>query len=166
MSVVSVPLLFKLPNAWLVALLSEWLDIPSIGKLDTATSSKQYRPQFLIGLHTMRSTSVDSFSHVVGSGRPRDWVGRWWRWLSIRQIYIENVTLRGKEVTSECVIPSLQKVVTYSFENLDILHLVFNCCKLRSLSLHTTHGDGYILMSHTGLQILTFLDQSLEELSF
>lgn len=61
-----IPLLFQLPNAWLIALLSEWLDLPSIGKLDMAISSKNYRPQFLLTLHSMRSTSVDSFSSNRG----------------------------------------------------------------------------------------------------
>ena len=66
----TIPLLFQLPNAWLVALISEWLDMPCVGKLDTAISSKKYRPQFLLGLQSMRSTTIDIFSEVRGNGFP------------------------------------------------------------------------------------------------
>ena len=159
----NIPLMFQLPNAWLVAFLSEWLDMPDIGKLDIAISSNEHRPQFLLNLQSMRSTSVDSFSDGRGRKLGYDanggWTGWWWRWLSIRQIYIESVLLRGMDVRSDLIIPSMQKVVVDSFAVDDFQYLVRNCPALRSLCLH-----GYV--TNIGLRIVTNLHQSLEEFSF
>ena len=169
---VEVPLLFQLPNAWLIALLSEWLDIPSIGKLDTAISVETYRRQFLLSLGIMRSTTIDSFSDGRGRGetclrgsRTGEWTGYWWRWLSIRQIYIERITLRTSEVRSNFIIPSLQKVISISLDDDDLHYLVHNSPALRSLSLEAQVFDTGRLMSQNGLQVLTNLHLTLEELT-
>ena len=77
-----IPLFFRLPDAWLFCLLSEWLDMPSVGKLDTAISCKEYRPEFLLSLQCMRSTSADRFSYGLDEGTRFSTVrwcaGRWW----------------------------------------------------------------------------------------
>jgi hypothetical protein len=162
----NIPLLFQLPHAWLVAFLSEWLDMPTIGMLDTSISSKAYRSQFLNGLQHMRPTSVDNFSNGRGQGllgsKSGDWTGYWWRWLSFRRVRIESIVLYGKEVRSDLVIPSMRKVITYCFEDDDLRHLVRNCPSLQSLALKSFDN----LVTGTGLRTLTDLHQSLEEFSF
>jgi hypothetical protein len=61
MSAESEPLsLFHLPSAWFIAFISEWLDLPSVGMLDTAISAKKHRSQFLNSLQSMQSISVDT----------------------------------------------------------------------------------------------------------
>jgi hypothetical protein len=151
------PLLFRLPHAWFVAFISEWLDMPSVGKLDTAISSKEYRSHFLNSLQSMRSTSVDEFAdsrgyQILGG----NWTGRWWRWLSVRQIHVESISLRENDVRSDLVIPSTQKVSALYFEDEDLRYLVLNCPSLRSLNLRSCST-----LSNIG--ILTNLHQSLEE---
>ena len=161
-----IPFLFQLPSAWLVVVLSELLDMPSIGMLDTAVSSKKHRSQFLSSLQAMRSTSIDK---VCGGHLKRchymlassQWMGCWWRWLSIRQIHIENNVLRSDAVRSDLIIPSMQKIATDSFENDDFYYLVRNCPSLRSVHIFDFSEN----MSHDGLRFLTDLRQSLEDIS-
>jgi hypothetical protein len=157
-----IPFLVQLPSAWFVAFLSDWLDMPSIGMLDTAMSSKTHRSQFLANLQTMRSTGIDSFSGICGRYLGGKWTRRWWRWLSIRHIYVESIVLRGNAVISEMVIPSMRKAVTKSFEDEDLHYLVRNCPSLQSLSLESYSNR----MNLTAFRILTNLHRSLEELSF
>ena len=133
--------LFRLPNACLVAILSEWLDMPSIGKLDTAISSKLHRPQFLKSLQNMRSTSIDLFSDGPHGGfmggATGDWAGYWWRWLSIREIFVESATIEGSKFHSVLVIPSLRKLkIDYCGKIALPRELGQSCPALRSLALH------------------------------
>ena len=171
MSVVSVPWLFRLPNTWLVSLLSEWLDMPSIGKLDTAISDRNHRPQFLLSLQCMRSTSVDTFSDRVAGKlgwKFGEWMISWWRWLSVRQIYIQMLTLHGNDARSDLVVSSLQKVIaTTWFKDEDLFYLVRNCPTLRSLSIELMHEPRHRKsVDLTGLKSLPNLRESLEEFSF
>jgi hypothetical protein len=162
-----VSLLFQLPSAWFVAILSEWLDMPSVGMLDTAMSSKTHRSQFLNSLQNMRSTSIDRFSDgrdgicFRRDGNGGKWTGCWWRWLSIRGIYVERIVLRGNAVRSVLVIPSMQKVVALVLKDDDLEYLVRNCPSLRSIKLSSVFSRE----THVGLRILTKLHQSLEEFS-
>jgi hypothetical protein len=156
MTKVRDPLLFRLPNGWLVAFISEWLDMPSIGKLDTAVSSKKHRSQFLNSLQSMRSSSVDTFA--FGSSKIDKWSGWWWRWLSIRSVYVTCASLYRNGVRSALVIPSLEKAEVRYFEDEDLTCLVRNSPSLRSLDL-SGHVTG------TALRTIADLHQSLEELS-
>ncbi len=121
-------LLFRLPHAWLVEFLSEWLDMPTIGMLETAISYKEYRPQFLNCLQGMRSTAVDEFSDDHDSESfffdTDEWTGCWWRWLSVRQIYVELISLRRNDVQSVLVIPSMREATIENFGDEDLLLLV------------------------------------------
>ena len=129
-----VPLLFQVPHAWLVALMSEWLDMPTIGMLDTAICSRKYRPQLLRSLQSMRSTSVDSFSVNRGTGflgwKTFEWTEYWWQWLSLRRIYVERIVLRRNEVRLDLVIPSMRIASCEYFEDEDLQYLVRNCPSL------------------------------------
>jgi hypothetical protein len=142
---VSVPLLFQLPHAWLVAFLSEWLDMPTIGRLDSAICAKEYRPQFLNSLQNMRSTYVDGFSDDYGRRGPRsfygrEWSGRWWRWLSIRQIHAERATLIGSTVNSALAVPSIRELTIEECDNKVLVDLVASCTALRSLTILWTYA--------------------------
>jgi hypothetical protein len=167
------PRLFQLPSSWFVAFLSEWLDMPSIGKLDTAICSKKHRSQFLNYLQTMRSTIVDDLpadSPHLGFFRDQtqEFVKSWWRWLSVRQIYIENIFICGKDVRFDLAIPSMRKVVADLFEDHDLRYLVRNCPSLRSLSLATyPHVASHRkLVTGAGLKLLQNLRETLQEFSF
>ena len=109
-----IPMCFKLPRAWLVMVLSEWLDLPSIGMLDTAVSSKKHRPQFLRDLSSVRSTSIDRFSCAFrgdpSCSKARRLMEHWWRWLSVRQIHVENIDFYGRDVRFDLAIPSIRRV--------------------------------------------------------
>ena len=58
--------LFLLPRGYLVTILSEWLDIVDVGRLDSAITNHNYRLQFLDDLVAMRSTTVDG--HLYDGG--------------------------------------------------------------------------------------------------
>ena len=158
-----VPLFTKLPDAWMVALLSEWLDLPSIGMLDTGVSSKKHRPQFLSSLRNMRSTSLGKF--ICGSGGLYcpDSLGRWeqrlWRWLSVRRIHAGSFFLRCNSVRSDLVIPSMRKVTAESFEYVDLYYLIHNCPSLRFLSLELSSNNR---VDYRGVEF----PLSLEEFTF
>ena len=168
-----IPLLFQLPNAWLVAVLSEWLDMPSIGRLDVAVSSKKHRPQFLNSLQCMRSTSAELFSKGPGQDiqlrEAGQWMGPWLRWLSIRQIHVESIVLCGNEMRSDFIIPSMRRVQAKKyFLNADLQFLIRNCPSLQSLSIETmTHDEDTIEVPvDIDLELLSGLCQSLEEFSY
>ena len=169
MSSAKIPLLFKLPNAWLIAFLSEWLDMPSIGKLDTAISTKKYRSQFLNSLQSMRSIAVDSFSDCRCLGvldGDSDWTGQWWRWLCFREIYVERASLYGNDVRFDLVILSMRNVEIENCEDDDLQYLVRNCPSLRRLGITTRTSAGQQVVSAVGLLALANLHQSLEEFSY
>jgi hypothetical protein len=148
-----VPFLFYVPRALLVAFLSEWLDMPTIGMLDTAMSTKKHRSQFLSSLQSMRSTSVESFYTFSGEF----W---WWRWLAIRQVFVESIVVHGRAVQSDLVIPSMRNVKIKFCEKYHLLYLVRNCPALRSLDLETNY---YFRLK--GLGVLANIRKSLEEFS-
>jgi hypothetical protein len=138
----SVPLLFQLPHALLIAFLSEWLDMSTLGKLDSAISAKKYRPQFLSSLRDMISTSVDSYSDSYCrrfSWNLRatvvEWTGRWWRWLSIRHIYVERATVFGCKINSVLAVPSIRELTVKDCNNRGLLLLTRGCPALRSLTV-------------------------------
>jgi hypothetical protein len=169
-----IPLLFQLPHAWLVAFLSEWLDIPSIGKLDTTICSKAYRPQFLGSLQTMRSTRVDKFS---ANGKKVDRAGRWLRWLSLRNIYIERIFVHGAQKLSNLAIftiPSVRTLETFECSDDEIHYLVRCCPALRSLDISSSYRKtnenerrlaGELITEH-GLGSIANYCQHLEVLSY
>jgi hypothetical protein len=107
--------------------------MPTIGKLDSAISVNQYRPQFLNGLQNMLSTSVDTFSGNLHA--TSEWTGLWWRWLSIRRVYVERVTLIGSNVDTALAVPSIRELTVEECTNSILLHLVDSCPVLRSLTL-------------------------------
>jgi hypothetical protein len=138
----SIPFLFQLPSAWLVAVLSEWLDMPSIGMLDTAMTSKTHRSQFLANLQNMRSTSIDSFSEDFDHLIVRGWTRCWWWWLSIRQVCVESIVIIHRNgVRSDLVIPSMRKVVAKSFDDEDLQYLVRNCPELSVAAISKSAVD-------------------------
>ena len=157
------PLLFQLPSEWFVGLLSEWLDLPSIGMLDTAMTSKSFRPRFLHSLQAMRSTTVDEMSQsegrLNGGLSAKEMVALRWRWLSIRQVYVENFTLLGKTMRSDFVIPSVRHMHAYTFADEDLYSLIHNCPSLQSISLQSFATN---LVTPMGLRSLSRLHLTLE----
>ena len=81
-------LLLRLPKALNHQLLSQWLDVHDVGKLDTAMTNKKDRPEFLQCLKEMRNPSVpDSFN-----GK-REHDVKMLTWISARQIHVETLSL-------------------------------------------------------------------------
>ena len=126
-----------LPRGYLVTILSEWLDIVDVARLDTAITNHSYRLQFLDDLVTMRSTTVDG--HLFDGGfryqffHPTTRTGakfygegilgnKYWEdyiksvdqlhWLSRRRIHVEEMELAfiDPSVTSHLRFPSLRKL--------------------------------------------------------
>ena len=129
--------LFRLPHGYLVTILSEWLDIVDVARLDTAVTNHSYRLQFLDDLVTMRSTTVDG--HLFDGGfryqffHPTTRTGaifygegilgdEYWedhimsvdqlQWLSRRRIHVEDMELAfiDPSVISHLRFPSLRKL--------------------------------------------------------
>jgi hypothetical protein len=137
MATVAEPLsLFHLPSAWFIAFLSEWLDLPSIGMLDTAMSAKKHRPQFLNSLQSMRSISVDTFSDDRDHNyESTEWSVCWLLWLSLRHIYIERTTLHGIRVDSIFAIPSVRHLKIIGCNDEGLIGVVRSCPALQSLTI-------------------------------
>jgi hypothetical protein len=141
------PLLFQLPHAWLIAFLSEWLDMPTLGRLDSAISTMKYRAQFLNSLQSMLSTSVDSFSDPVIQRFSRNlhakgaWTRRWWRWLSIRHVYVERATLVGSAIDYFLTVPSIKELTVEDCNSKALLHIAQSCPALRSLTIRWQKED-------------------------
>ena len=146
-----VLLLFHVPQSLLVGLLSEWLDLRSLGRLDTAVSSKIYRPLFLNSLHIMRSETVENIERCEWStcSTLGEWSGLWWRWLSIRRIYVESVSLSDRNQINTIwstaidndellVLPSLRKVQFSSCSDDDLAYLVRASPDIQSLNFETS----------------------------
>ena len=91
-------------------------------RLDAAVTSKLHRPQFLQSLQNMRSTIVSNYGFSKS---------RFWRWLSVRKVYVESaLLLDGGVVRSDSVIPSMRNVRGHNFADEDIWYLVRNCSSL------------------------------------
>ena len=146
-----VLLLFHVPQSLLVGLLSEWLDLRSLGRLDTAVSSKIYRPLFLNSLHIMRSETVENIERCEWStcSTLGEWSGLWWRWLSIRRIYVESVSLSDRNQINTIwstaidndellVLPSLRKVQFSSCSDDDLAYLVRTSPDVQSITFETS----------------------------
>ena len=163
----SIPPLFRLPNVLHVVMLSEWLDTPSIGMLDTAMSSKKHRLQFLKNLQSMRSASVHNYiddrNRVSAYDSSHEWVCVWWRWLSVRQIFIERILILGDLVQSDLPIMSIRNADINGCGDHGFLCLIRNCPFLRRVRLSLF---GLQLVTATGLMELTNLHESLEEFFF
>jgi hypothetical protein len=152
-----IPPLFTLPNALITAFLSEWLDMSSIGKLDTAISAKKHRPPFLLCLQDMRSSGVVEMTEC------------WWKWVSIRQVYIESTRLVGGTVRSVFTIPSLRNVHVQQFVDEDLSYLVRNCPAITSLEMTISHdeaGTEAATVTETGLKYISDYCQTLERFSY
>ena len=63
------PLFFRVKGDFIVVLLSEWLDLNCVGRLDMAMTSKTHRPTWLEALRVMRSPLIDCLEHDRNSLR-------------------------------------------------------------------------------------------------
>ena len=133
---------FQLPHAWLLAFLSEWMSMKDIGLLDTAMTSKKYRPYFLRGLQCMRSTSIDRHSQAVAykchvtdnSPRAREVSGWWFRWLYVRNVHVERVTVAGSVIHSVMMIPSIRELGVMDCSDQSFLNIIQSCPTIRTLT--------------------------------
>ena len=87
----------------------------------------------------MRSTSIDRFSDgphggLLG-GAAGDWAGYWWRWLSIREIFVESAAVVGNKFHSVMVIPSVRKLKIDYRGDVGLLNLAQSCPALRTLTV-------------------------------
>ena len=57
------PLFFRVKGDFIVVLLSEWLDLNCVGRLDMALTSKTHRPKWLDALREMKSPLINTFEH-------------------------------------------------------------------------------------------------------
>ena len=164
-----IPLLFRIPQALLVGILSEWLDLQSLGRFDSSMCSKKYRPAFMNSLHIMRSTTVENVERGRWSScNPGEWSGWWWRWLSLRQIYVESVFLSGKvhniiwlnaiDSNELLVLPSVRRIYFFTCSDDDLGYLVRTCPNLQSLHVATNTA---LFLPQTGL-LAQFYDRRNE----
>jgi hypothetical protein len=89
----------------------------------------------------------------------------WWRWLSIRQVFIESTRLVGGIIRSDLTIPSLRTVEAQQFVDEDLNYLVRNCPALTSLDMTISH-DETGTVTETGLKYISDYCQTLETLSY
>ena len=160
-SEINAPILFRLPNAWFVDFLSEWLDWTTIVRLDTATSPHNgFRRYFLHSLQDISSRNEDSWDF------PHDECSL--RWLSIRRIPVESITLScrlSNDFLKDMQLHSL-RTVSIDFVDIDdvgLSHLLSNHSLLVSLYIHEGYDKG---ISDRGFQLIGQHLPLLERLSF
>ena len=127
-------LLFKLPAELLIPLLSEWLSIEDVAKLDTAMANRSHRGAFLQLLENVR-TEI----HCDLDASPR------LHWLSLRRIHVESMelTLKNNYLKKNC-----KRLKSYNIELLERIPL----SKLRKLVLYSRKFRLLpdVVMSHIG----------------
>ena len=77
-----------LPQCVSAQVISDWLSTSDIAKLDSATCSKRYRPEFL-QLLTSENVLLPNTSDEVESHK----VGLLFDWLAVRQIKVTKIAL-------------------------------------------------------------------------
>ena len=127
---VKKPLFSRLPTEWLIILLSEWMDIKDVAKLDTAMTNHTYRAGFLQLLVSVRSTSVD------GRYGPASFPKL--QWLSLRRVYVESIEMDRLEIEQFQMLKltTLRKLVLRDVDDLRIISATtINSPLLQSLDI-------------------------------
>ena len=154
----NAPFLFRLPNVLLMDILSEWLDLASIARLDTAvTPHDGCRRYFLRNLQEMSAKSAITFEFTLNECSLR--------WLSIRRVPIESIVLPlwSEAVFAEMRLYSLRTVSVTGIDDLRLTHLINNHPLLVSLTLDDGDHRG---LSDRGIQLIGQHLPLLERLSF
>ena len=140
MSVV-VPMFFRFPEGVMMNLLSQWLDIRDVGRLDTAMTMHSLRPTFLKHLQRMRRSKNEGNYLIEGEGTGLTSF-KFLVWLSNRRIYVENISvwsLGSASITEDVKkgLPFLRGLsVSGPNSESDIITLVKTSPALKSISLY------------------------------
>ena len=135
-----LPLFFRLPNAVFIHILSEWLHIRDVGRLDTAMTT---RPRFLQHLQDMRSITVNANRRERKSCI-------FLSWLSCRRIFAEELEVWDlhTSIIENLELPSVRKLQIYivnpfqttTVMDTNMINLVKSCPALRSFSIFAFSG--------------------------
>ena len=138
MSVFVPPIFFRLPKAFFIIFLSEWLDIRDVARLDAAMTTQSLHPTFLQCLQDMRSTTVNRQTICENGTGLRS--SAFLVWLSSRRIYVEVMNLwklGSASITENIELPFLRKLSVYGdVSESDILQLVKTSPALQSVTLY------------------------------
>ena len=150
------PLFSRLPTEWLIILLSEWLDIKDVTKLDMAMTNHTYREGFLQLLVSVRSTSAD------GRYGPDSFPKL--HWLSLRRVYVESVELdRFKaEQLKMLKLLTLRKLVLRGVDEQHIIRATTNSPLLQSLDIDNEMNHNGNKLSDVGIIHISKACSSLE----
>ena len=128
------PFIFRLPQSWLVAFISEWLDFEERTIFDTAVSSHEHREYYL---SCLRQLNLESDLSVYIADL---------QWFSVRQIPVRSVLLTCNvtriQNRSNIYLPFLESLKVEFIdanEVIDqaILYLVRNSPNIQSIKLMT-----------------------------
>ena len=130
----SIPFIFRLPKAWLIAFISDWLPNQELAILDTAVTNHEYREHFLSCLRQLNPEKHWSVNNLS------------LQWISLRQVSVHSIEFNC-DVTKTQAISNLYLPLLVSLEvdfqkgdeNVDqaILYLVRNSPEIQSVKLQS-----------------------------
>ena len=142
---------FRLPKAFMLNFLSEWLHIADVGRLDTAMTTESLRPTFLQLLQDIRSTTAhgpkvfQNLPSVTVAGHTISEHGKGLRsftfltWLSNRRIYVDEINLwplGSASIAENVKLPFLRKLsVSGPVSESDVIALVKTSPALQTIHL-------------------------------
>ena len=127
----SVPLFLRVPSAYFVGILSEWLDLKSVARLDSAMTNKEHRPSTLSNFEHMKLLQMNGMLLK----------GKTVKWLSLRKIPLENLLFdnsSGGGYLGGVTLPLLKKLECDAISDLSIYCLVRSSPQLQHIKFGST----------------------------
>ena len=154
----NIPLFSQLPTEWLIILLSEWLDIKDVAKLDMVMTNHNFRAGFLQLLESIRSTFVNG--RYCPASFPK------LQWLSLRRIYVNSVELDRFEVEQFKILKlvTLRKLILRDVDELRVLNATINCSMLLSLEIYNKSSEK--ILTESGIGHIGSVCTNLEHFSY
>ena len=140
---VAPTLLFRLPHSLLINILSEWLDIGDVARIDVALTNHTARTEWLECLQHMKSTTANGQSFNAG-GKKQSYSSKKLKsssmlyWICRRRINVESIDLDELDdafVTRLHLPPSVQKLYLMEASEASIIHLINTVPNLRSVKV-------------------------------
>ena len=127
----NLPLFLRVPSAYFVGILSEWLDLKSVARLDTAMTNRDHRPSTLSNFERMKFLQMNG---ILLKGKAV-------KWLSLRKIPLEHLLFDssiGAGFLGGVTLPFLKKLECEAINDLSMHCLVSTSPLLQSIKFGST----------------------------
>ena len=128
---VGVPLFLRVPSAYFVGILSEWLELKSVARLDSAMTNREHRPSTLSNFQHMKLLQMNGMLLR----------GKTVKWLGLRKIPLENLffdSCSGAGYLGGVSLPWLKNLECEAINDLSIYCLTQSSPQLQSIKFGAT----------------------------